>query len=309
MRKRSIISGFLSLALSCGGVGPVWADLNSDAQKSAEWFSQEVGDLMAFQASSTHFLPAGIVGFPGFEVGIAAGVSAMKLDVDGYRHISFSEIDEDEADLPATIAAPAGVLHAKVGLPWGLDLGFKAGSASFDSTDGEAKTEFKNKIFGLELRKRLLGGGLTGVAVPDLTLSVGLDKAKGDITRTETYNGPVTSGGTLVANNAWKTDWDVSALTLRAVVSKKLLIFTPYAGLGVTKMSGDTHTDATVDVTGGTSGLSDTSSRGSAEADDSVGHAILGLELSPLPFFRLNLGGLVAKEHWAASVGLRVQFP
>ena len=113
----------------------------------------------------------------------------------------------------------------------------------------------------------------------------------------------------MVANNSWKTDWKVSALTFRAMVSKKLLMLTPYSGLGLSKMSGDTHTDATVDVTGGTSGLSDTSSRGSAEADDSVGHAIVGLELAPLPFLRLNLGALVAKENWSASLGLRVQFP
>jgi hypothetical protein len=146
--------------------------------------------------------------------------------------------------------------------------------------------------------------------LPDLSVSLAYDTASGDVTRTELYNGPVAGGGTLNANTTWKSKWDVGAVTARAVVSKKFFAITPFAGLGVTKMTGDT--DTTVDISvnpGSTPGLVSGVVQGSAKNKETLGHALAGLEISPVPFFRLGLGGLVAKDHWAASLGLRVQFP
>jgi hypothetical protein len=302
--KISILGGFLTFGT------PLRADLTTDLVKSGEWFSQEVGDLLAFQAASTHFLPGDTTAFPGFQVGVAGGVSVQKLDRGAYRSIPFTELDRDEVDLPRAVAAPAFVLHGKAGLPWGLDLGLKVGSASFEEKDGDARTKFENGIFGVELRKRLLGGGLSGAVLPDLSLSLALDGASGELTREDRYEGAVQSGGgQLVADTSWETEWDVQAVTLRAVVSKKLLMVTPFVGLGVTRLSGDAETRAVVDVLGGNSGLPDTVARGRAEMDESLGHAVVGLEVAPIPFFRINLSGLAAKERWALSLGVRAQFP
>lgn len=309
MRKIDFYGVFAALGLSLSFSSPAMADLASDSQKSAQWFSQELGDLLAFQAASTHFLPGDTVGFPGVEAGIAGGVTAMKLDEDGYRTLSFDTLDSNEADLPSAIGAPSGVLHVKAGLPWGLDIGLKGGTARVDADEGDAKIELTNKIFGIEVRKRLLGGGLTGAALPDLSLSLAMDSASGDITRTERYDAGVQSGGNLVADTTWKSEWDLKAVTLRAVISKKVIFLTPFAGVGITKTSGDTETTVTIDEVGGNAGLGDVSSRGTAETDEKTGHLIAGLEVAPLPFCRLNLSGLVAKEKFAVSLGLRVQFP
>jgi hypothetical protein len=310
--KINVFFRTLTVLTLLGSVKPlIWADLASDSQKSAEWFSEELGELMAFQAASTHFLPGNTVGFPGGEIGIAGGISAKTLDVGRFRSFTFTELDNksSEIDLPNKIGAPVGVLHAKVGLPGGWDLGLKAGSASFDRSDDDAKIDFSNKIVGVEVRKLLLGDGLAGAALPDLSVSVGFDRATGDLTRTERYSGNALSGGTLTANTTWKSEWSVGAVSARAVASKNFLIITPFIGAGVTKLTGDTDTTVLVDVTGGSSGLADAAAKGTAKAKKTLGHAILGFELSPLPFFRLNVSGLVAKDHWAGSLGLRAEFP
>jgi hypothetical protein len=310
--KNNVFPRFLpvfSAVVFCSSLA--WSDLATDSEQTLKWFGTEIGDLMAFQAASTHFLPGDTIGFPGAEVGIAGSVSAKKLDVDGFRGLSFDTLDNkgSQIDLPTTIAAPLGVIHAKVGLPGGWDVGLKTGSASLDSTDGNAKFEFDNKVFGVEIRKRVLGGGLTGVALPDLAVSVGYDRASGDIMRTEQYNGDVLSGGTLQANTTWKSEWDVAAVTARAVVSKKIIFFTPFAGLGLTRTMGETEGSVDVNVTGGTSGLVSTSVKGKVKTEETISHVVVGAELSPFPFARLNVSGLFAQEHWSASVGLRVQFP
>jgi hypothetical protein len=304
MRKNALYTFLLVLYVLLVCSPMVMAGLPSDSVKIAHWFSKELGNLLAFQASSTHFLPGDTVGFPGVEVGIAGGASAKKLDVTEFRNLPFDTLNSGEINIPASIAAPMGVFHAKVGIPGGWDLGLKGGSVGFKVNSGDAKTEFKNKVFGIEVRKRLLDG----MAFPDISVSMAYDNASGDLTRTELYNGPVT-GGNLNANTTWKSEWNVGGITARAVVSKKFFVITPFVGVGLTKLTG--HTDTSVDtaVNSGPVGIVSGVVRGSAKNKDTLGHALAGLELTPVPFFKLGLGGLVAKDHWAASLNMRVQFP
>lgn len=310
MRKRAFYSFLYVLTVVMTSVPLVRADLSSDSLQIGQWFSKEVGNLMAFQAASTHFLPGDTVGFPGVEVGIAGDVSAKKLDVKGFRGLSLSTLDNkgSEINLPASIPAPMLVLHAKVGLPGGWDVGAKGGSLGFDTTSGNAKTKFSNKVFGVEVRKNLLGGGLTGAVLPDLSVSLGYDHASGDVTRNEVYNGAIT-GGTLDADTTWKSKWNVGAITARAVVSKKFFVLTPFLGAGVTKLTGNTDTTVGIVGTATPGGTQNISVTGSAKNNKSIVHALAGLEISPVPFFKLGLGGLVAKDLWSASLDLRVQFP
>jgi hypothetical protein len=312
MRKSAFCSFCYVVGILLMSASMVRADLASDSLQIGQWFSKEVGNLLAFQASSTHFLPGDTVGFPGVEVGVAGGVSAEKLDVNGFRGLSLSELNNKGSliNMPASIPAPAGVLHAKVGLPGGWDVGVKGGGASFNVNSGDSKTKFKNNIFGAEIRKRLLGGGLSGAVLPDLSVSLGYDWAKGSLTRTEGYNGALLGGGTLDANTTMKSDWKVGAVTARAVVSKKFLIITPFAGVGVSRLGGTTNTTVGIDGTETPGPVNvNQSVTGSAKNNKTIGHALGGLELSPLPFCNIGVGGLIAKDFWAASLDLRVQFP
>jgi len=186
----------------------------------------------------------------------------------------------------------------------------KGGGASFNVNSGDSKTKFKNDIYGAEIRKRLLGGGLSGAVLPDLSVSLGYDWAKGSLTRTEGYNGALLGGGTLDANTTMKSDWKVGAVTARAVVSKKFLIITPFAGVGVSRLGGTTNTTVGIDGTETPGPVNvNQSVTGSAKNNKTIGHALGGLELSPLPFCNIGVGGLIAKDFWAASLDLRVQFP
>ncbi|MBI4396397.1 MAG: hypothetical protein HY548_04830 [Elusimicrobia bacterium] len=302
------------------GTGPVQAtvqsDIQNDSKKTAEWFSKQVAEIMAFNTASTPLLPGDVLKVLGFEFGVAGGVSSSKLDVKGFRGIKLTAIDNagGEISLPENVLAPGAVAHAKVGLPKGIDLGFKYGSLNFDDKTSDAKTDFKNTVIGVEVRKRLLGGGMTGVVAPDIALSAAYDSASGEITRKERYNAPLRNGvGTLTADTTWKTEWNSGAVTARAVASKTLLIITPYAGVGYTMLVGGA--DSTI-TTSGTLTPADPVDgaavsqkvTGSADADKSFFQAVGGAEISFLPFMRLNLGYLWSEEDWAASAGLRLQF-
>jgi hypothetical protein len=161
-------------------------------------------------------------------------VSSFELDVARYRALPLSALDNrgGEVNLPDRVPVPSALAHAKVGLLGGFDLGVKAGALNFKDETGDAETEYDSVVYGAELRKKLLGGGLTGAALPDVALSLSYDAASGEATRKERYNGALRSGGTLAADTVWKTEWNVSALTARAVASKTLLMITPYAGVG-----------------------------------------------------------------------------
>ncbi len=312
MQKKRFLRVFAVLGSVALVRGVGRADIASDSLQSAQWFSKEIGQLMAFQASSTHFLPGDTVGFPGVEVGVAGGVSSAKLDVKGFRALPFNTFDNagGQINLPQSIPVPGAVLHAKVGLPGGIDVGASFGNLNFNDKASDAKTKFKNSVFGVEVRKQILGGGLlTGVALPDLSVSVAYDGSNGEATRTENYNGPTIGGGSLNADTLWKAKWNVGAITARLVASKKIFIITPFVGVGVTKMMGSADTTVTNTVNSSSFGAVSGSVQGSAKPKETVTHGLAGVELTIFPLVRLNVSGLVAKDRWAGSVGLRVQFP
>jgi hypothetical protein len=50
------------------------------------------------------------------------------------------------------------------------------------------------------------------------------------------------------------------------------------------------------------------SGKNSAKADDDVLQLLGGLEFTFFPLCKINLGGLYAKDDWAATAGLRFSF-
>jgi len=312
----SIYSGvLLTLAVFfIGGISPVRAalvdDLRLDAAQTADWFSGEMASVMAFHAASMPHLPGDVLKVLGVEFGVSGGVSFSEIDVDAFRQLGFRSLDNrgGEIDLPSDLPIPGYAFHAKIGLPRKYDIGFKYGSLDFDHDEGNATFELSNAIYGIAIRKRFLGGGAAGYILPDVALSLGHDAASGDISRKEPYNAPLLNGETLAGETVWTSDWDVGAVTGRALFSQKILIVTPFLGVGVTQLTGSADSLVRVSGTASASGAILAESLGSENADETLFHVMGGAELSLLPFVRLNAGALWANGHWSASGGLRVQF-
>jgi hypothetical protein len=214
-----------------------------------------------------------------------------------------------QVEVPERIGVPAGVLYAKVGLPGGFDLGTKAGGFDYKKDEGDASFDFKTKIYGVELRKRLLGGsGVSGAALPDLSLAVAYDRATGHLDTTDHYSGPLKGGQTLDADLIGKTDWNVGAVSARLLLSKTVLIFTPYAGVGVTKHTGKARTSLSTVGTLTSVGPVNETVGADSDANDSYGSLTVGGEVAFFPFFRVNLGAMFAKDKTAAGLGVNFRF-
>jgi len=238
--RKSLATAVLTLLL--GGTGAraaVQDDLRTDLRELGLFYSERLAEGLAFNAAATHLAHADTLKVLGVEVGVTVGGSAMDVDEGDYRGLPLITIDNQgsQVEVPERIGMPGGLIHARVGLPWGLDLGMKAGGFEYEDTDGDARFEYENKVFGLELRKRLMGGsGVSGAALPDMSLSIALDSAKGELNTKDHYNGALKGGVTsLNADILGKTEWEVGAATARLLITKTVPIFTPYASLGLTK--------------------------------------------------------------------------
>lgn len=288
--------------------GPVWAtpledSILLDSQELAKWFSKEVAHATAFNAAANPQIPADVHNLLGLEVGFSAGASSTKVDTDGFNKLQLTELDQSGFDMPSDVVMAMPIVHAKVGLPFDLDVGVKYGYLSYDDTNKDAKSEVKNSVFGVEIRRRLMGEGATGVVLPDVALSLAYDQANGDVKRTERY-----AVETLDASTTMKSEWQTGAVTARVVASKQLLIFTPYIGAGYSRLMGDA--DTTMDVVGTDSvdGAVNVTAKGSAKADDDVLQFLGGCEFTFFPLFKINVGGLYADKDWAATAGVRFSF-
>jgi hypothetical protein len=298
-----------SIAVFAGG--PVWAalsdDIRTDSENVAKWFSQEVAHATAFNAAANPQIPGEVHNLLGVEVGLSAGVSSTKLDSDGFNNLPLKELETSGFDMPSDVLMAMPLVHAKLGLPFKLDVGVKYGHIRYDDTNEDAKSKVTNSVFGVDVRRRLMGEGVTGVVLPDVALSLAYDQANGDVTRTEQYVGPVT-GGTLDASSTMESKWQTGAVTARVVASKQVLIFTPYIGAGYSRLMGDAETTVNITETGSSLGVGSVSAKGSAKADDDILQILGGVEFTFFPLFKINVGGLYATDDWAATAGLRFTF-
>lgn len=303
MKKGILVGLVLGFA-----AGPSFAalqdDLRDDSTKVAGWFSEQIAEAVAYDSGVSPILPADVLKPGRVEVGVNGHGSASDLHRDEFRNLPVKLLDVNNTarfDLPEKIGMAGGVLYGKVGLPFGMDIGAKIGGIHVNRD----KTEVNNTVFGFELRKRILGGeGLTGVALPDLAVSLGYDGAKGDATRTEHYNGPLINGQTLDADVRWRTEWNVGAISGKLSLSKTVAIFTPYIGLGLSKNAGDARTVNTITGTSSAGSVSETSTA-SSNADMGFLSLFFGGDVAFFPFFHLNLGVTLTNEHAAGSLGLR----
>jgi hypothetical protein len=197
------------------------------------WSDSYIGQLPHFGVGAT-------VGFSTVPYGAVKPVLTA-LDLAGTLEASeiFSYVEQYGAPLPAYTA------EARIGgfiLPF--DAGVKLGAIppDVDTTALLDGFDFDYLLAGADVRLRLIEEGLllpelsVGAGYNYLRASIGLTGLAGGQIDITSFEDPRPSGvGTV---NLWLTDptveyyWQSNIVDLTAQVSKKLLIFTPYAGFG-----------------------------------------------------------------------------
>ena len=184
--------------------------------------SKEVGMGLAFKNNA----PPHSLGITGFDAGVEVSLVDMETD-----SVAFNGDASDYLVLPK--------LRVRKGLPFGIDLG------AMYSNGGNTNIQ----LYGVELSKELLEGGLTSPA-----LSV-----RGTYTRLSGV-----------------TDLDLQTAGVDASIGKGFLMFTPYGGAGLvwinTKYTG-----------------SDPANAGLKEEDIWQPRGFVGVQFTPLPFLRVNV--------------------
>lgn len=308
-------------------VATAQAGVLNDYNLIGKWVNKELTEGFAYNAGSGNLFPADVIEFPGFEAGFMGGGTVWSLDLAGLRALELTSIDTapstgDEVDMENSFGMINTVGHVKVGLPFRMDAGIRFGEFAFDDDTGDADVEVENAVWGIEVRKRILGGAWTNIFFPDITVNVSFDSAVGKITRTEAYvepKTPATYGGVLyqqeiTSANTWETRWNVQNVGVKGIISKQLAFFIPFLGIGINKNLGTTKTEIrtegilSLEASGAAQSISlNLLSKTEEDADDTTASFLMGLELKILAL-RLGLSAQFAGEFTSYYGGLRFQF-
>lgn len=235
--------------------GSVRADINSYAaqldQEStlvANWFSGQLANRLGFLVNAHTGGPASALGLPNFEVAALGGFGQFKIDGTSLKSLNLGAFAPTGlgAEVPAILSVPYGRLRAHVGLP-GLfmlhspDVGVTVGGTSL-SWD---KASFNMTDMGAEFRGNILEEGLVTPAT--LSLALTYDYLSGSLQVQDSYAqtlvGP--DGNTYAMNLgklAYESSFYNSSVGLRALLSRNLLLATPYIGGGMEIHQGSVNT-------------------------------------------------------------------
>ncbi len=183
--KKTLLCGVIAAALAFAASPAVAGDISfvkSISQDDFRNLSKEAGAAIGYR----NLAPAESLGITGFDAAIE--VSAVAIKNSNYWQSAFNN------DAPSFLAIPT--LRVRKGLPLGFDIG-----AMYSYVPGS-----NVKVYGAELSKSILDGGIT-------TPSVGV---RGTYTKLAGVN-----------------DLDLQTYGLDASVSKGFLFLTPYAGAGL----------------------------------------------------------------------------
>ncbi|MFH1258794.1 MAG: DUF6588 family protein [Elusimicrobiota bacterium] len=296
--------------------------VQADYSTVSGWFSEQLADGLAFHEQGGLALPGSVCSLLGFELGVSGGGSVWNLDVDKFRKLSVKAVDVSSLggiDLPDKIGAPSLLAHAKIGLPFGLDVGGKGGKITWGLDNGNARTDIESTVWGVEVRKRLLGGGLTGVVLPDLSVNLSLNTASGFIKRTEVYEqttpgiiyGENTYTQTINSTTTWRSDWDIKSLGLQAVLSKNFIVVTPFVGVGFYKNMGKVNTairtEGNIALTGIPTDPLSLEGKGDKAPKDTNLRYMAGLEMN-ITLLKLGISADYSDGMYAGNAVVRIQF-
>lgn len=294
------------------------SDLTSDSTLISGWMADQLRYAIPFNSTSGNVIPSQLKIF-GFEFGVEGVVSSTKVDTDALHNLPTTLVNTQSLDTFSRLPMPMVMGQAKIGLPFGIDGGVRFGGIpKTDENSGNSKGSIQNKVVGLDLRKKLIDEGM--MKPFGLTLGLNYTHATGsfDITNTYNSNTETINGQTASIQNGATdehADWNTNSIGAQLILDKKILFITPYIGASTNRNGGtinDSLTTSGVPVIDGTADPSQALSvtgASSADANRWDNRLLAGIEFTPLPFFRLGIGGEYAgSRNVAGSLGLRFQF-
>lgn len=296
----------------------VTTQLANDSTLISGWMTSNLKYVIPFNSTAGDVVPKQLKIF-GFEIGAEGVVSGTKMDVDGLHSLPTTLVDTHSIDMFSRLPLPMALVHAKIGLPFGLDAGIRVGGIPKESSNSGSRTSsIENKVIGFDLRKKIIEEGV--VKPFGLTLGLNFTHADGFLDLNNTYNSLTYtdgSGNTAQINNGMTNEhaqWKTNSFGLQAIVDKQILFLTPYIGASVNRNSGNISNAITTTGTPTINGVStgDTLTATGSSIDPANKwdvRGLLGIEFSILPFVRLGLGGEYAgSKNVAGDIGLRIQF-
>ena len=235
--KRRLFYGVAAAILALAASPAVAADINFKfpiSQSGFESLTKEAGAALGYR----NLVPAEPLGITGFDIGVE--VSAMSIDENSeYWRSAFGN------DAPAYLVVPK--IRARKGLPLGIDVGAMYSSVPDSNV----------KLFGFELSKAILEGGIATPAVgvrATYTKMTGVD------------------------------DMGLQTYGVDASVSKSFLLITPYAGAGLLRINSEAK------------GFLKTISPNLSDVSTTVPRYFGGVKITPLPLFSVTAEAEYAEQ-------------
>ena len=304
-------------------------------QTSLQDFSGDLAKALPFNASLGLNWADAYIGrlFPSIPPRLGAGVALgfTTMDLPAMKALTNSlgyTIPNDSEKL----IFPAYTIETRLGgilFPW--DLGFKFGYLPYREFPGN-NVDTYSLIAGGDVRFSVLDGK-TNLALPNISIGLGVNYLRGGIEGYSNMSRSISFGSASLnlSNPDVNLLWNTFALDLKAQISKSLLIFTPYLGVGgsfawssagysvsapvtvngapinqthINEINSQLRSNGLVGMTLSPSGISSTSKNSGynlrAYGGSSINFLIFRLDLTALYSF---LDG-----NYGASLGLRIQF-
>jgi opacity protein-like surface antigen len=320
MKGKRLAAFIAGMVLICGNVSA--ADSLAGVQNSFSAFSEALAKSLPFNASvglnwSDAYIGQLISLPPHFGVGVSGGFTTMDFDaINGLVKIF------GLPSLPLSfMPLPAYTVEGRIGgfiLPF--DIGVKIGTLP-DVSFGNFK--FKYLLAGADFRYALLKGE---AILPAVSIGFGVNYLSGGISAQVgsgmEFEVPDTGGKKLSLSAPTASfSWETVSFELKAQISKRLFIITPYFGAGVSYAlskagyeieSKLTYTGSDInEIKQHVSGLDSINANGFKSMSEINGFGVRafgGLSLN-LAIIKLDLTGMFnfIDQNWGGTLGLRVQ--
>ncbi len=304
--------------------------LVEDFKTISGFLTSEIGNLIGFTSTSGNNTPANVCAFPGIAIGGNVGVTILKINIDGLKSLSLDYLPADELanKLPPNIGLFVITPYLKTGL-FGLpflktDIGIKYLPLQLDIKAKDTSLNYKNNLFGIDLRAQILEDTLLSPLGLLAVLSIDFISGYFILTNTQESTERVTINSTdydmtIKGTNKWSIDWNMRSIGLKLIANKSIAFFGPFIGAGINLntgvLNGNVGMDADVTLkeippaTGSATGKSGLIGTVSKEPKSLDFRLIAGFELGFFPFVKFNLAYEWGGEIYSINGGLKIQIP
>ena len=258
MKRVFLIFGLIALAVSTAGALP--GTFTFDEYEAAfQTFADEAANALPFNATlGLSWSDPFIGGFPHFGVGLTVGATTMPYDA--FEPVATMLGVDLGADIPELetwgAPIPSLMLEARVGLPiLPADVGIKVGMIP-ESTKALLPPDVTADylLVGADVRWQLLEGR---GPMPEISVGAGYSYLKGEVSMSGLLGGDqvitTPADDILLTDPKLNFNWTASVIDLKVQAAKKLVIITPYIGvgasLGMGKVGGGLDSTAINDTT------------------------------------------------------------